>query len=72
MFLLHVPSGDLIEVIDLPDVISPYSATIRARSHTGEVIQHPENFLKTELAFPSGESLPLCWVDGHYREHAAA
>ena len=72
MFMLHVPSGELVEVIDLPDVINPNSATIRARSHTGEVIQRPENFLKTELAFPSGEPLPLCWVDGHYREHIVA
>jgi len=72
MFLKHVPTGDLVEVIDLQDVINPYSRTIRARSHSGEVIQRPEDFLKTELAFPSGESLPLCWVDGHYREHAAA
>lgn len=72
MFLKHVPSGDLVEVIDLPDVINPYSTTIRARAYQGETIQRPENFLKTELAFPSGEPLPLCWVDGHYREHAAA
>jgi len=36
------------------------------------VIQRPENFLKTELAFPSGERLPLCWTDGLYREHVAA
>ena len=25
-----------------------------------------------ELTFPSGEPLPLCWTDGHYREHVAA
>lgn len=72
MFLMHVPSSDLVEVINLPDVINPYSPTIRARSHTGELIHRPENFLKTELAFPSGEPLPRCWVDGHYREHVAA
>ena len=72
MFLKHIPTGDLVEVIDLPDVINPCSPTIRARSHAGEIIHHPENFLKTELAFPSGESLPLCWVDGHYHKHAAA
>ncbi len=72
MFLKHEPSGDLVEVIDLPDVIDPHSPTIRARSHSGEVIQRPENFLKTELAFPSGERLPLCWTDGLYREHVAA
>ena len=72
MFLKHAPSGDMVEVIDLPDVINPHSTTIRARAHTGELIQRPENFLKTELAFPSGERLPLCWTDGHYREYAAA
>jgi hypothetical protein len=48
MFLTHVPSGDLVEVVDLPDVINPYSATIRARPHRGEMIQRSENFLKTE------------------------
>jgi hypothetical protein len=72
MFMKHVPSDDLVEVIDLQDVINPNTDTIRARAHTGEIIQRPENFLKTELVFPSGEPLPLCWVDSHYREHLAA
>ena len=72
MFLRQVSTGDLVEVVDLTDVIDPYSATIRARVHMGEVIHRPEVFLKTELAFPSGESLPLCWVDGQYQNHAAA
>jgi len=72
MFLKHVPTNDLVEVIDLPDVINPHSPTIRARSHAGEVIQRPENFLKKELVFPSGEPLPLCWVDVRHCEHIAA
>lgn len=72
MFLRHVPSGDLVEVIDLTNVINPSSPTIRARSHVGEMVHRPENFLKTELAFPSGEPLPLCWIDSHYYEHVAA
>jgi hypothetical protein len=72
MFLKHVPTGDLVEVIDLTDVINPHSTVIWAQSHEGEVPQGPEYFLKTELAFPSGELLPLCWIDGHYREHFAA
>jgi hypothetical protein len=71
MFLKHAPTGDLVEVIDLPDVINPSSPTIRARSHSGDIIQRPENFLKSELIFPSGEPLPLCWRDAHYYEHAA-
>jgi len=72
MFLKYMPTGDLVEVIDLPDVINPGSSTIRARSYSGEIIQRPENFLKTELAFPSGEPLPVCWVDRHYFDHVAA
>lgn len=72
MYLKHVPSGDLVEVLDLPDVINPASPTIRARAYFGESIQRPENFLKSELVFPSGEQLPLCWLDSHYNEHLAA
>lgn len=72
MFLKHVPSGELVEVLDLPDVINPHTPTVRARSYSGEIIQRPENFLKKELAFPSGEPLPRCWSDGHYHEHVAA
>ena len=68
MFLKHVPTDDLVEVIDLTDVINPHSPTILARSHAGEVIQRPENFLKRELAFPSGEALPRCWIDNQYQE----
>lgn len=71
MFLKHVPTGDLVEVVDLQDVINPNSATIRARSHSGDIIQRPENFLKAEIIFPSGEPLPQCWVDAHYFENAA-
>lgn len=72
MFLKHIPSGELVEVIDLTDVINPVSRTIRARSYGGEIIKRPDNFLKSELAFPSGEALPLCWVDSQYYEHLAA
>ena len=70
MFLKHVPTNDLVEVIDLTDVINPHTPTILARSHEGEVIQRPQNFLKSELAFPSGESLPVCWIDNCYQEEA--
>jgi hypothetical protein len=72
MYLKHVPSGDLVEVVDLTDVINPSSSTIKARSYAGDVVHRAEYFLKGELAFPSGESLPLCWSDSHYNEGAAA
>ncbi len=72
MFLKQIETGDRVEVVDLTDVINPNSTTLRARVHVGAAIQRPEVFLKSELTFPSGESLPLCWTDGHYREYAAA
>ena len=72
MYLKHVPTGDLIEVLDLTDVVNPASTTIRARSYAGDIAHRPEYFLKTEISFPSGEPLPLCWSDSHYNEHIAA
>ena len=69
MYLKHMPSGDLVEVVDLPDVINPASPTIRARSYAGDTPHPPEDFPKAELLFPSGESLPRCWLDNHYNEH---
>ena len=72
MYLKHIPTGDLIEIIDLHDVINPASPTVRARSYIDETIQRPDDFPKAELAFPSGEPLPVCWVDSQYNEHAAA
>ena len=72
MYLKHVPTGDLVEVLDLTDVINPAIPTIRPRSFTGDVAQRAEYFVKTELTFPSNEPLPLCWCDSRYNEHAAA
>jgi len=34
----------------------------------GEEIQDPERIKKAELVFPSGEELPKCWIDIHYRD----
>jgi hypothetical protein len=63
MYLKHVPTDDLLEVIDLQDVINPHTQTIRARSHSGEVIQRPQDYPKSEIAFTSGETLPQCWFN---------
>ena len=34
----------------------------------GEEIQDPEKFNKSDLMFLSGEALPRCWMDSHYRD----
>lgn len=68
MYMKHKPTGDLIEVLDITKLIDPTQAAIKGRFHSGEEMQDPATFRKAELCFPSGETLPLCWVDSHYKE----
>ncbi len=72
MYLKHVTTGDLIEVIDLQDVINPYSTTVLARGFKDEWVQRAEKYLKSELAFPSGEELPGCWTKKEFHERIIA
>jgi len=67
MYLKHKPSGDLVEVLDVASLVDPYRAKVAGRFHSGEELQDPANFNKAELIFPSGESMPRCWVDPLYR-----
>lgn len=67
MYLKHVPSGDLVEVLDVKSLVDPYRQQVAGRFHAGEELQDPANFPKEELMFPSGEALPRCWVDPNYR-----
>lgn len=67
MFLQLKDSGYLIKVIDFQELIDPNSRVIRAQDQLGQEEQEPETYQKQNLVFPSGESLPLCWVDPNYR-----
>lgn len=67
MFLQHEPSGSLVEVLTLDSLYDPCCSEITGRFHAGEEMQDPETFHKSHLIFPSGESLPQCWLDPHYR-----
>ncbi len=71
MFLKHSQTGDLVEAIELRAIFDPFVESIQARSQTGEDTMDIDSYEKSELLFPSGEPLPLCWRDSHYREHAA-
>lgn len=66
MFLKHKPTGDLVEVITLSDIYDPCLNMIQGRFHAGQEMQDAEQFPKDELIFPSGESLPQCWLDPAY------
>lgn len=69
MFLMQKNSEKLVEVLSLSDLINPNHDRIVGRFHAGEELQDAESFAKDEMSFPSGEALPLCWVDPHYREN---
>lgn len=67
MFLRHTPTRDLVEVLSIEALINPNLAQVAGRFHAGEEMQEPAEFNKGELVFPSGEALPVCWTDPHYR-----
>ena len=67
MFLRHTKSGKMVEVLALEDLFNPSHAELSGRFHAGEELQDPETFRKEGLEFPSGEPLPRCWIDPHYR-----
>ena len=67
MYLKHKLSGDLVEIVDISSAIDPMKNSVVARFHRGEELQDEESISKDQLQFPSGESLPRCWVDADYR-----
>jgi hypothetical protein len=67
MYLKDSKSSDMVEIVDLPALFDPFKAEVAGRFHAGEELQEPQVFAKGDLAFPSGESLPRCWVDPNYR-----
>jgi len=67
MFLKDSETNDLVEVVDLKEVVDPTSEQVTVRYQAGEEEGDPVKVNKTKLAFPSGEGLPKCWLDPHYR-----
>ena len=67
MFLKDKSTGDLVEVLDIAAMVDPCRAELEGRYHAGEELQDPARFSKDQLAFPSGEALPRCWMDAGYR-----
>lgn len=68
MFLRHKPSNDIVEVMDLEALFDPFRIEVKGRFHAGEEMQDPTGFRKSDMLFLSGEHLPRCWVDPHYKE----
>lgn len=67
MFLQRKFDEDLIEVLNTEDLFNPCLTEFLGRSHCGEEMQDPQLYAKKDLIFPSGESLPICWLEPNYR-----
>jgi len=67
MYLRDKASHDLVEVMDIHTLIDPCVDAFNGRLHAGEEMQETASFAKADMIFPSGEALPRCWVDAHYR-----
>lgn len=68
MFLQHVPTQSLVEVLNLEALWNPFLSEVMGRSHSGEEMQEVETYSKAELTFPSGEPLPQSWMTPRYRD----
>ncbi len=68
MLLKVRKDNHLVAVTDLDALVNPLRAEVMARPQWGEEEQDAEPFAKEALCFPSGEDLPRCWRDEHYRD----
>ena len=68
MFLSERTTGHMVEVLSLGDLFDLFKDEVVGRYQYGEEVQDPEKFKKSDLIFLSGEPLPRCWTDPHYRD----
>lgn len=68
MFLHNKETGSLVKISDIQALINPNQDEVIAKSQSGEEEQEAESMRKNNLIFPSGESLPRCWLDADYRQ----
>ena len=71
MLLKQKSSGHMVEVLSLIDLMNLNRDSVVGRYQEGEEQQDPESFDKADLVFLSGETLPRCWTDPHYRDSEA-
>ncbi|MEN8132018.1 MAG: acetyltransferase [Pseudomonadota bacterium] len=68
MFLKEKDGRHLIEVLNLKELFDPMKTSFVGRLNYGEEMPEPDQFRKSKVCFPSGETLPRCWIDVHYRD----
>jgi hypothetical protein len=69
MLLRQQSSGHMVEVLNQVDLINLNCDEVIGRYQEGEEQQDPVSFKKSDLIFLSGEALPHCWTDPHYRDN---
>jgi len=67
MFLKNSQNGDLAEVMKIKELTDPNATAVTVRYQAGEEVGDNISADKAGLTFPSGEALPKCWLDPHYR-----
>jgi hypothetical protein len=67
MLLQSKDDGSIVEILDIQELINPVSDIVKGQNQLGQEEQDPISYKKENLVFPSGESLPRCWVDANYR-----
>lgn len=68
MLLKEKSSGHMVDVLSMMDLVNLNLDEIVGRYQEGEDLQEPMKFNKKNLVFLSGETLPRCWTDPHYRD----
>ena len=68
MLLKQKSTGHMVEVLSIIDLINLNRDEVVGRYQEGEELQDPIKIKKTDLIFLSGEELPRCWTDPHYRD----
>lgn len=68
MLLKESSTGHMVEVTNLIDLINLNCQEVEGRYQEGEEVQDPRRYPKSDLQFLSGEALPRCWRDPHYRD----
>lgn len=68
MFLQIKDSRELVKIVDIQELINPNIDIVHGQEQEGQEEQETDSFKKENLVFPSGESLPRCWLDANYRK----
>ncbi len=69
MLFKQESTGKLVDVVDIQSLMNPFHDDIAGQLQWGEDLSDPEIIPKADLRFLSGEALPSCWINSHYREY---